>query len=50
MKNSVFLDVAPCRSCLNRRFASIFRVEKSATEESARVGASDLPNDYYRYL
>jgi hypothetical protein len=33
MKNAVFLDVAQCRSCVNRRFgeeliASIFRVEK----------------------
>jgi hypothetical protein len=37
MKIAVFLDVAPCRSCVNRRFGgiyrSIFRVEKSASEE-----------------
>jgi hypothetical protein len=39
MKNAVFWDVAPYRSCeLNRsekRIASIFRVEKSASEEPA---------------
>jgi hypothetical protein len=37
VKNVVFWDVAPCKSCVNRRFevtiASIFRVEKSASEE-----------------
>jgi hypothetical protein len=37
MKNAVFWDVAPCRSCVNcvseERIASIFRVEKSASEE-----------------
>jgi hypothetical protein len=33
MKNVVFWDVALCKSCVNRRFASIFRVEKSASGE-----------------
>jgi hypothetical protein len=39
MKNAVFWDVAPCRSCLNRRLeeriASIFTVEKSASDKPA---------------
>jgi hypothetical protein len=36
MKSAVFWDVAPCRSCvLQERIASIFRVEKSASEEPA---------------
>jgi hypothetical protein len=26
MKNAVFWDVAPCRSCVNRRFGGIFRL------------------------
>jgi hypothetical protein len=46
MKNAVFWDVAPCRSCVNRRFgeriASIFRVEKSASEEPAWADCSHL--------
>jgi hypothetical protein len=43
MKNDVFWNVAPCSSCVNLRFgeriASIFRVEKSASEEPAWAGA-----------
>jgi hypothetical protein len=39
MKNAVFWDVAPCRSCVNRlleeRIVFIFRVEKSASEKPA---------------
>jgi hypothetical protein len=45
LKNAVFWDVAPCRSCVNRRFgesiASIFRVEKFASEEPAEHVAAD---------
>jgi hypothetical protein len=26
MKNAVFWDVAPCRSCVNRRFGGIYRL------------------------
>jgi hypothetical protein len=37
MKIAVFWDVAPCRSCVNRRFGGSyhlhFMVEKSASEE-----------------
>jgi hypothetical protein len=39
MKKFVFWDVAPYRSCVNQRLeeciASIFRVEKSVSEEPA---------------
>jgi hypothetical protein len=42
MKNAVFWDVTPCRSCVNRRLeegnASNFRVDKSASEEPALAG------------
>jgi hypothetical protein len=45
-KNVVFWDVAPCRSCVNRRLeeriTSIFRVEKSASEEPAWAGGFSL--------
>jgi hypothetical protein len=47
MKNAVFWDVAPCRSCVNRRLeeriASIFKVEKSTSEEPAWAGCCRLP-------
>jgi hypothetical protein len=34
LKNAVFWDVASCRSCeMEELIASIFRVEKSASEE-----------------
>jgi hypothetical protein len=51
MKNAVFWDVAPCRPCVNRRFASIFRVEKSASEEPAwadccRLAASRISQHF----
>jgi hypothetical protein len=29
MKNTVFWDVAPCRSCVNRRFGRIYRLHLS---------------------
>jgi hypothetical protein len=39
MKNAVFWDVAPCRSCVNRRFGGTYRLRlqgrKSASEEPA---------------
>jgi hypothetical protein len=35
MKNVVFWDVPMCRFCVNRRFARIFRMEISASEEPA---------------
>jgi hypothetical protein len=42
MKNAVFWDVAPCGYCVNRlseeHIPSIFRVEKSASEEPAWAG------------
>jgi hypothetical protein len=45
MKNAVLWDVAPYKSNVNRvseeRIASIFRVEKSASEEPAWAGGSD---------
>jgi hypothetical protein len=28
MKNAIFLDVVPCGFIINRRFASIFRIEE----------------------
>jgi hypothetical protein len=44
LKNAVFWDVAPCRSCVNRRFGGtivyIFRVEKSASEVAAHAVSS----------
>jgi hypothetical protein len=44
IQNSFFWVMAPCRSCMNRRFgeriASIFRVEKSANEEPAWADGS----------
>jgi hypothetical protein len=27
MKNAVFWDVAPCRSCVNRRFGATYRLQ-----------------------
>jgi hypothetical protein len=55
MKNAVFWDVAPCRSCVNRRFGGTYRlhleVEKSACEEPARAGGADcshIPEDGMR--
>jgi hypothetical protein len=46
MKDSVSWDVGLCRSCVNRcleeRIASIFRVEKSASEEPAWAGGCRL--------
>jgi hypothetical protein len=40
MKNVVFWDVTPCRSCVNRRFGGknrlYLKVEKSVNEEPAR--------------
>jgi hypothetical protein len=47
VKSAVFRDMALCRCCVNRRFggtyiASIFRVEKSTSEEPARAGGCRL--------
>jgi hypothetical protein len=46
-EHAVFWDVAPCRSCMNRSFASIFRVEKSASEEPAWAGGCRLSYQMY---
>jgi hypothetical protein len=44
MKNAVFWDMAPCRSCMNRRFGGIYRLHlqcrKSSKEERAWVVAA----------
>jgi hypothetical protein len=32
MKNSVFWDVAPCRSCVNRRFGGTYRLHLQGRE------------------
>jgi hypothetical protein len=32
MKNAVFLDVAPCRSCVNRRFGGTYRLHLRSSE------------------
>jgi hypothetical protein len=46
LKNIVFWDVTPCRSFVNdfseERNASIFRVEKSRSEEPASAGGCRL--------
>jgi hypothetical protein len=31
LKNAVFWDVAPCRSCVNRRFGGTYRLQIEAT-------------------
>jgi hypothetical protein len=33
LKNYVFWDVAPCRSCVNRRFLSFLEEEEEEEEE-----------------
>jgi hypothetical protein len=36
MKNAVFWDVAPCRSCVNRRFGGTYRLHLHGTTSSQR--------------
>jgi hypothetical protein len=46
VKYAVSWDVAPCRSCVNRRFGGKYRLHlqgrKSASEEPARAGGCRL--------
>jgi hypothetical protein len=41
MKNAVFWDVAPCRSCVNRRFGRTYRLHiQGSLQPSAHTGSS----------
>jgi hypothetical protein len=43
MKNAVFWDVAPCRSCVNRRFGGTYRVHlqgRLSLQPPAHAGSS----------
>jgi hypothetical protein len=39
MKNGVFWDVAPCRSCVNRRFVGTYRLHLQGREICERGGS-----------
>jgi hypothetical protein len=52
MKNAVFWDVAPCRSCVNRRFGGTYRLHlhgKKIRERGITVSrwlqTEDIPKD-----
>jgi hypothetical protein len=49
MKNAVFWDAGPCRSCVNRRFGGTYRLhlqgKKSASEELALAGGCRMYED-----
>jgi hypothetical protein len=41
MKNAVFWDVAPCRSCVNRRFGGTFRLHLQGTLKMEEIRSSE---------
>jgi hypothetical protein len=43
MKNAVFWDVAPCRSCLNRRFGGTYHIHLQSRKISERGTSRWLP-------
>jgi hypothetical protein len=52
MKNAAFWDVAPCRSCVNRRFGGTYRHhlqgrKKFASEEPALAGGCRLTGNEF---
>jgi hypothetical protein len=40
MKNAVFWDLPPCRSCVNRRFGEMYHLHLQGLQPPAQVGSS----------